>query len=112
MQTGGVADTIINYAQANQIDLIAMCTHGRTGRMHWTLGSVADRVLRAGHVPVLGSTQICGVKTALTSILTTVLIKSGFPTLLLGTFWQSSGAKARRGPLICVDPLNYSHPQT
>ena len=53
MRTGGVADSIINYAQANQIDLIAMCTHGRTGRMRWTLGSVADRVLRAGHVPVL-----------------------------------------------------------
>ena len=53
MRTGGVADSIIDYAEANHIDLIAMCTHGRTSRMHWTLGSVADRVLRAGHIPIL-----------------------------------------------------------
>jgi nucleotide-binding universal stress UspA family protein len=50
---GGVADAILEYAEANKIDLIAMCTHGRTGLARWTLGSVADRVLRARCVPVL-----------------------------------------------------------
>jgi nucleotide-binding universal stress UspA family protein len=53
MRTGAVADSIVDYAEANQIDLIAMCTHGRTGLGRWTLGSVADRVLRAGGVPIL-----------------------------------------------------------
>lgn len=53
MWTGGVANAIIEYAEANQIDLIAMCTHGRTGLARWTLGSVADRVLRASHIPLL-----------------------------------------------------------
>jgi nucleotide-binding universal stress UspA family protein len=53
LDTGGVADAIVNYAEANQVDLIAMCTHGRTGLARWTLGSVADRVLRAGRVPLL-----------------------------------------------------------
>lgn len=53
LQVGSVADCIIDYAEANQIDLIAMCTHGRTGLQRWTLGSVADRVLRAGTKPVL-----------------------------------------------------------
>jgi nucleotide-binding universal stress UspA family protein len=52
-RTGGVANAIIEYAEANQIDLIAMCTHGRTGLARWSLGSVADRVLRAGHIPLL-----------------------------------------------------------
>jgi nucleotide-binding universal stress UspA family protein len=50
---GSVADCIIEYAEANHVDLIAMCTHGRTGLARWTLGSVADRVLRAGSKPIL-----------------------------------------------------------
>ena len=50
---GSVAESIIEYAEANQVDLVAMCTHGRTGLVRWTLGSVADRVLRAGSTPIL-----------------------------------------------------------
>jgi len=50
---GPVAESIVEYAQANHIDLIAMCTHGRTGLAQWALGSVADRVLRAGSIPIL-----------------------------------------------------------
>jgi nucleotide-binding universal stress UspA family protein len=50
---GGVAEAILDYADANQIDLIAMCTHGRSGLARWALGSVADRVLRARNVPLL-----------------------------------------------------------
>jgi nucleotide-binding universal stress UspA family protein len=52
-EIGAVAESIIDYAEANHIDLIAMCTHGRTGLRRWTLGSVADRVLRAGRIPIL-----------------------------------------------------------
>jgi nucleotide-binding universal stress UspA family protein len=52
-QIGAVAECIIEHAEANRVDLIAMCTHGRTGLRRWTLGSVADRVLRAGRVPIL-----------------------------------------------------------
>jgi nucleotide-binding universal stress UspA family protein len=50
---GPVADAIIDYAAANQIDLIGMCTHGRTGLARWAFGSVADKVLRAGSTPIL-----------------------------------------------------------
>ena len=50
---GAVADCIIDHADANDLDLIAMCTHGRTGLARWALGSVADRVLRAGDKPIL-----------------------------------------------------------
>lgn len=52
-EIGGVAASIIGYAESNQIDLIAMCTHGRTGLARWALGSVADRVLRARCLPLL-----------------------------------------------------------
>jgi nucleotide-binding universal stress UspA family protein len=50
---GSVAECIIDYAAAGDIDLVAMCTHGRTGLARWALGSVADRVLRAGTTPIL-----------------------------------------------------------
>ncbi len=52
-QIGPVAESIVEYAEAYEIDLIAMCTHGRTGLARWALGSVADRVLRAGDKPLL-----------------------------------------------------------
>jgi nucleotide-binding universal stress UspA family protein len=50
---GPVAEAIIDHAVASDSDLIAMCTHGRTGLARWALGSVADRVLRAGDKPIL-----------------------------------------------------------
>jgi nucleotide-binding universal stress UspA family protein len=50
---GPVADCIVEYAEVNHVDLVAMCTHGRTGLARWALGSVADRVLRAGGKPIL-----------------------------------------------------------
>jgi nucleotide-binding universal stress UspA family protein len=53
VRRGGVADTIVDYSEANHIDLIAMCTHGRTGLGRWILGSVTERVLRAGCAPLL-----------------------------------------------------------
>jgi nucleotide-binding universal stress UspA family protein len=47
------AHAIIEYAQKNSIDLIAMATHGHTGMVTLLLGSVAFRVLHESHVPVL-----------------------------------------------------------
>ena len=53
MRMGAVAESIIEYAETNQVDLIAMCTHGRTGLARWTLGSVADLVLRTSNIRIL-----------------------------------------------------------
>jgi nucleotide-binding universal stress UspA family protein len=50
---GNPADEIISYARDIQADLIAMCTHGRSGLARWAYGSVADRVLRVAECPVL-----------------------------------------------------------
>jgi nucleotide-binding universal stress UspA family protein len=41
-----VADTIIDYVQSRQIDLIVMSTHGRTGLDRVMFGSVTEKVLR------------------------------------------------------------------
>lgn len=49
---GYAADEILRYADEKAVDLILMATHGRSGAKRWTLGSVADKVLRASKVPV------------------------------------------------------------
>ncbi len=50
---GSAADEIIKAADEIDADLIAMSTHGRSGLSRWAFGSVTDRVLRAGSVPIL-----------------------------------------------------------
>jgi len=50
---GSIADQILDYAEANDIDLITMCTHGRSGVARWFSGSVTDKVLHAGNTPLL-----------------------------------------------------------
>ncbi|HIE17700.1 MAG TPA: hypothetical protein EYP71_05845 [Dehalococcoidia bacterium] len=52
MVTGDPADKIVEYAEKNNITLIAMSTHGRTGLTRWVLGSVADKVLHGAATPV------------------------------------------------------------
>lgn len=42
---------ILNLAQT--VELVALCTHGRHGLSRVFLGSVADKIIRGGHVPVL-----------------------------------------------------------
>lgn len=44
---------IIDYARENEIDLIVIGTHGRSGLMHILMGSVAERIVRKAPCPVL-----------------------------------------------------------
>jgi nucleotide-binding universal stress UspA family protein len=57
VESGRVADTIIDYSEKHAVDLIVMSTHGRTGPARWLIGSVADRFIHGGQVPVLWSAQ-------------------------------------------------------
>ena len=50
---GRVADSLVEYAEKNGVDLVIIATHGRSGISRWVWGSVADRVLRSSCVPVL-----------------------------------------------------------
>jgi nucleotide-binding universal stress UspA family protein len=50
---GDPAAEICRVAQERQMDLIAMSTHGRTGRTLELIGSVADAVVRRAPCAVL-----------------------------------------------------------
>ena len=50
---GEPADTICEYAEKNDIKLIIMAAQGSSGPKVWTLGSVADKCVRAVKIPVL-----------------------------------------------------------
>jgi nucleotide-binding universal stress UspA family protein len=50
---GDAAEEIIGLARETPDNLVAMCTHGRSGVGRWVLGSVTDRVVRYCGDPVL-----------------------------------------------------------
>jgi len=50
---GNVVDQIIDYTEKNEVNLIIIATHGRSGVSRMFLGSIADRIIRSSPVPVL-----------------------------------------------------------
>ncbi len=62
--TGKPPESLIDYIDSNDVDLVIMATHGRSGlnRLFW--GSVAEKVVRAVNAPVLLiKNQSCGLCT-------------------------------------------------
>jgi nucleotide-binding universal stress UspA family protein len=53
VRVGDPRAQILALAAAEDVDLIVMGTHGRTGAAHFWLGSVAERVVREANRPVL-----------------------------------------------------------
>ena len=50
---GKSAESIIEFAHANKVDLIALSTHGRTGLSGWNVSSVVQKVLLRSYRSVL-----------------------------------------------------------
>ena len=50
---GRIEDRIVTCADNENVDLILMATHGRTGVKRWVMGSIAEKVLRSSKMPVL-----------------------------------------------------------
>jgi nucleotide-binding universal stress UspA family protein len=48
-----VAHAIVEFAEVQEADFVAMATHGRSGLRRLLLGSVAELVIRHCHVPVI-----------------------------------------------------------
>jgi nucleotide-binding universal stress UspA family protein len=53
LMLGSGADEIIDLGRKTPDNLIAMCTHGRSGVNRWILGSVTEKVVRHSGDPVL-----------------------------------------------------------
>ncbi|HET6453423.1 MAG TPA: universal stress protein [Armatimonadota bacterium] len=53
VREGDPAGQIVDYAHLNQVDLIVMSTHGRSGIQRLVYGSVAEHVLHHATVPIL-----------------------------------------------------------
>lgn len=50
---GNPAEQIVDCAKENDVDLIVMASHGRSGISRWAYGSVSEKVLHSTCVPVL-----------------------------------------------------------
>lgn len=53
IEIGDPAYRIAAYAKRSHADLVVIPSHGRTGLAHMLIGSVAERVVRHSHCPVL-----------------------------------------------------------
>ena len=53
VRTGAPHRQILDYVDENDVDLVVMGTHGRTGIGRYLLGSVTEKVVRLSDVPVL-----------------------------------------------------------
>jgi len=53
IEAADVPRAVVNFANEQKCDFLAMATHGRSGLRRLLLGSVAEQVLRHAHVPVL-----------------------------------------------------------
>jgi len=50
---GDTASALLDYERDARIDLVVMCSHGRSGLARFALGSISARLLHYGAVPVL-----------------------------------------------------------
>ena len=53
LRNGSPFEQIVQTANTEPADMIVLGTHGRTGLSHLLMGSVAERVVRSAHCPVL-----------------------------------------------------------
>jgi nucleotide-binding universal stress UspA family protein len=51
--TGDPATAVVQLAEEENVDMIVMGTHGRTGLSRLLMGSVAEAVVRKANCPVL-----------------------------------------------------------
>jgi nucleotide-binding universal stress UspA family protein len=49
---GKAAEKILDFAETQKFDVIALTTHGLSGIGRWVMGSVAEKIVRTSQVPV------------------------------------------------------------
>jgi nucleotide-binding universal stress UspA family protein len=61
--TGHPAQSILAEANADNVDLIVLSSHGYTNVVHWSMGSIAEKVARHAPSPVLILHECCALTT-------------------------------------------------
>lgn len=93
---GDAASVIVDAAVDEDVDLIVMSTHGRSGLSRWILGSVTEKVLRQAPCPVL----VLHEATPLRNILITL------DRSMLSEYALEPGLEIARGLGSCVTLLS------
>jgi nucleotide-binding universal stress UspA family protein len=85
------AATIVDVAAEEEVDLIVMSTHGRTGLKRWLLGSVTEKVVRAADraLLVVRSADI-PTKIVITLDGSPLAERALAPGLALARYWQTA----------------------
>jgi len=52
VREGRPSETILEYSKANNMSMICLATHGRSGLNHLLLGSTTEKILRKAECPV------------------------------------------------------------
>jgi len=100
IREGPPAEIILDHAGEQKATMIAMSTHGRTGLARWTLGSVAEKILRHSPVPVLavrsfaeeGPAAVAGTPAELSLEKILVPLENGTPSLEILPFVEKLAA--------------------
>lgn len=53
VRVGSAAEEILNYIESEHVEMVIMGTHGRKGLEKFIFGSVAERVVKMAHIPVM-----------------------------------------------------------
>jgi nucleotide-binding universal stress UspA family protein len=105
VRRGPTAATLLDWEAEEAPDLLVMATHGRTGIARFALGSVADRMVRQGSVPVLLVRSAAPTTTKLESALV-MLDGSGVAEQVLPMVEQLAGKPVQSETLyrVVADP--------
>jgi nucleotide-binding universal stress UspA family protein len=69
LRRGVPADVLLDLEREQQVDLVVMATHGRSGLARFALGSIADRLVREGTEPVLVARDVQQAQSLATALL-------------------------------------------
>jgi nucleotide-binding universal stress UspA family protein len=53
IREGKIAENIVNFAHADKIDLLVICSHGSGGLSRWNISSITQKVINLIYLPVL-----------------------------------------------------------
>ncbi|MCX8126234.1 MAG: universal stress protein [Dehalococcoidia bacterium] len=111
--SGNPSEKILDYAESNKVDLIAITSIGKGGTGRWKLGSVAERLSTTSPAPVLMVPVTGGVRTPeafFTRILVPVDVSELGAAALPCVF--ALGPKAKSSvTLLYVEPVPYAPTQ-